>query len=260
MATPLGKSITRTWMTGKEQQAQILFPTTEIGGSINIAIKLRADTANNMEPTIQPTIIHLKQANGTRHGERNHLPIGILNSGIDVPRSGRNIDNHIGMNPQGPIVTTIPESNRANNCDILNSVSKTSDITYTSSPCHDTIKYEDENLVENLRDNKNFKNAERKKSSKVEKVGRKNSVNWNHTNSILNWNKKYSKLIHIDTNHTDSIQPILDNLTNTVSIHDSANILAIENILALLVHSLVPASPIFLYRNATYPPSLSLDA
>ena len=86
-------------MAGTEQPAQIVFPTTEIGGSVIIANTLRTDTENWMDLTIQPTIFHLNQATGPGHNERNHFPIGCLNSGIDVPRSGRNIDNPTGMNP-----------------------------------------------------------------------------------------------------------------------------------------------------------------
>ena len=52
---------------------------------------------------------------GPGHNDRNHFPIGSLNSGIDVPRSGRNIDNRTSMKPQEPIVTTIPDSNREKN-------------------------------------------------------------------------------------------------------------------------------------------------
>ena len=70
--------------------------------------------------------------------------------------------------------------------------------------------------MENLRGNNIFKNAERKNNSEVEKVGRKNLVNWNCTNSIINWNQKYSDSIHVYPNHT-----------GIGSIHDSANIRAI---------------------------------
>ena len=41
-----------------------------------------------------------------------------------------------------------------------------------------------------------FKNTERENNSEVEKVGRKNSVIWDH---------KYSDSIHVDLNHTNSI-------------------------------------------------------
>ena len=71
----------------------------------------------------------------------------------------------------------------------------------------------------------------------VEKVGRKNSINWNHTDSIVNWNRKYSDSIHVDPNHTNWNQPIPSDSTNIRSIHDSADIRAIEKILASSVHS-----------------------
>ena len=61
------------------------------------------------------------------------------------------------------------------------------------------MKSEGENLVENFRSNKTFKNAERENNSEAEKVGRKNSVIWNH---------KISGSIHIDMNHNKSNQPI----------------------------------------------------
>ena len=57
------------------------------------------------------------------------------------------------MKPQGPIVTAIPESNRANNCDILNLVSNMLDLTYRGLLWYGTMKNETGNLVEKLRDN-----------------------------------------------------------------------------------------------------------
>ena len=60
-----------------------------------------------------------------------------------------------------------------------------------------------ENLVENIRSNNISKNTECKSNFEVEKVGQKHSVNWNHTDLIINWNKKYSNPIHVDPNHTD---------------------------------------------------------
>ena len=95
-------------MVGTEQLEEILLPTTEIGGSVSIANTLRTDTDNRTDPTIQPTIVHIDQATKRVQSDQNHFPIGILNSGIGVPIYGRNIDNHTGMNPQGPIITTIP--------------------------------------------------------------------------------------------------------------------------------------------------------
>ena len=122
--------------------AQILFPTTEIGGYVSIANTLRADTENQTDPTIQPTTTHFKQATGTGNSERKHSPIGVLNICIDVPISVWNIDSHTGMNPQGPIVTMIPGSNRSNDYDIFDMVIRTSDLAYRSSACHGTIKSE----------------------------------------------------------------------------------------------------------------------
>ena len=148
-----------------------MFLTTELGGSVSITNTLRADTVNWVDPTIQPTIIHSKQATGLGKSDQNHFPIRSLNSGIHVPRSGRYIDNCTGMNPQGPIVSTIPESNRTNNFEIFVLVRKTV-LPYMSSVWHVTIKIESENLVENLRGKKS-KNAERKNNFEVEKLGAK---------------------------------------------------------------------------------------
>ena len=99
------------------------------------------------------------------------------------------------------------------------------------------------------------KNDECKNNFKVGKVERKNSIDWNQTNSILIWNQGYSESIHVDTNHTDLNQLNSDDLANIGSIHDSDNIRAIENILASPAHSPVHASPIFNYRSASDPPS-----
>ena len=76
--------------------------------------------------------------------------------------SGRNINNRTGMDPQGPIVTMIPESNRAKNCNIFDLVRKTPYFAYRGLLWYGTMKSEIENLVENLGDNKFYKNAERK--------------------------------------------------------------------------------------------------
>ena len=102
------------------------------------------------------------------------------------------------MNPQGPIVTTIPYSNMARNCDIFDLVIRTLDLAYRGLTWHRTMKSESKKL----RGNKIFENAERRNNFEVEKFGRKNSVNWNQTNSILNWNHKYPESIHVDPNHT----------------------------------------------------------
>ena len=94
------------------------------------------------------------------------------------------------MKPQEPILTTIPESNSASNCNIFKLVRRTLDLVYRGSQWHDTAKSESENLG----GNKIFRNAERENNFKVEKVGHKSSVVWNH---------KYSESIHIYPNHTN---------------------------------------------------------
>ena len=101
---------------------------------------------------------------------------------------------------------------------------------------------ENGNLVGKLRENKVFKNAERENNSNVENFGRKNSINWNHTDSILNLNQKYSDSINVDLNNTNLNQPIPADLASIGSIHDSDNICAIEKILASPVHSPIHAS------------------
>ena len=63
-----------------------------------------------------------------------------------------------------------------------------------------------------------FENAEHKNNFEVEKVGRKNSVNWSH---------KDSNLIHVDPNHAKSNTIIPENSTNLGRINYSADILAI---------------------------------
>ena len=65
-------------------------------------------------------------------------------------------------------------------------------------------------------------NSERGNNFEVEKVGRKNSVIWDH---------KDSDSIHVNPNHVKSNQLIPADSTNVVSINDLANICAIENIL-----------------------------
>ena len=67
-------------------------------------------------------------------------------------------------------------------------------------------------------------------------------------------------MIHIDSNDTNLIQPIPADSTNIGSIYDSANICAIEKILASPVHSLVNASLIFTYGSASDPPSPSHES
>ena len=67
-------------------------------------------------------------------------------------------------------MTTIPESNRANNRNILYLVVRTSDIAYRGSPWHGTMKRESVNPVGNPRGNKNVKNSEHKNNFEVEKL------------------------------------------------------------------------------------------
>ena len=218
MATPLGKIITRDWMTGMDQPAQILFPTTEIGESVKysmgIANPFRTDTENQREPTIKPTIVQFKQETGPGHIYRNHFPLRILDSGTDITRYGRNIDNHTGMNPWGPNGTIIPESNRANNCKNFDFIRRILNFSYRGSLWHDTEKGESEKLG----GNKFFEDAERENNFEVEKVGRQNYVIWNH---------KDSKSTHFDTNQTNYNQPITSDFTNIRSIHYSSDIHAI---------------------------------
>ena len=92
-----------------------------------------------------------------------------------------------------------------------------------------------------------FKNTERKNYSKVGKFGRRHSLKRSHNDTIINCNKSYFHSIIVDPNHTNFNQPITANLTNIISIHDSAYIRTIEKVLASLVHSPVHSSPIFLY-------------
>ena len=77
-------------------------------------------------------------------------------------------------------------------------------------------------------------------------------------NSKLEYKK--SDLVHADPNHTKSNQPIPAYFPNIGSIHDSSYISAIEKILAMTVHYLVHASPIFTYGRASDPPSPSHDS
>ena len=76
--------------------------TTPLGES------LRTDTSNWTDPTSQTTIAHINQVTVPGHNNWNNFPIGSLNGGIDVPRSGRNVDNRNGIILQVPIMTTIP--------------------------------------------------------------------------------------------------------------------------------------------------------
>ena len=122
LTTLLGKIIARNLMTGIEQPAQVSL-STEIGGSVKFSVGItnpfRTNTTNRTDPNIQPTTVHCKQATVLGHSDQYHTPLWSLDSGTDVPRSGRNIDNRTSMNPEGPIVTTIPYSNSAGNFNIL---------------------------------------------------------------------------------------------------------------------------------------------
>ena len=164
-------------MMGTEQTGQISLPTTEIRRSIKhlmgIANPIRTDTENLMDSTIQPTIVQLNWATATGHIDQNHSLLGTLDSGTDVPRSGRNIDNHTEMNPQGPIMNTIPKSNRANNCNIFNLVIRNFDLTNTGSLWNGTMKSKSENLVENHGGKKTSKMMSAKIISKLKKLGAK---------------------------------------------------------------------------------------
>ena len=72
---------------------------------MGIANPFTTDTENRKDPTIQPTIVHFNQATVPGHSDWNHFLLSSLYSGTDVLRSGRNIDNCTGMNPQVPIMT-----------------------------------------------------------------------------------------------------------------------------------------------------------
>ena len=100
---------------------------------------------------------------------------------------GRNTDDNIVMNPSRSMEIPQPQITRTIliNYNIFDSVSR-------GLPWHYTMKIKFENLVENLRGKKNFKNAEGENNSEVETFGHKKYVNWDHTDSVLNLNiKKY---------------------------------------------------------------------
>ena len=151
-----------------------------------------------MNPTNQPTIFNINQVTIPRHSDWKHFLIRSFNSGIYVPIYGQNIDNRTGMNPHGPIMTTIQESNRANDCNISDLVNRPLSISYRVLALYATILSE----IENCRGKK--ENAERENSFEVEKVARENSVIWN---------LKYSDSIQVDNNHTDPNQPFPDDFT-----------------------------------------------
>ena len=175
-ATPLENSNTRYQMTGMKQPVHISLPTPEIEGAVNTQWVSLTHSGTTQKIVWTPLFNQLLPSSGKWLEQDTVIgttpPLRILNSGIDVPRSGRNIDNCTGMNPQGPIVTKIPEYNRANNCNIFKLIIKPLDLAYMVLPWHDTMKSESENL----KGNKCFENAERKNNSEVEKVGPENYV------------------------------------------------------------------------------------
>ena len=63
---------------------------------------------------------------------------------------GRNTVKCTEMKPWGPIVTTIPDSNRANNCNIFNLVIKMLYLAYRGLPWYGTTKNEAGKPVETL--------------------------------------------------------------------------------------------------------------
>ena len=226
LTTPIGKRITRNLIMGTEQPAHVSLPT-EIGGHVKflvgIANSFRNHTENQTDPTIQPIIVHSNQSTRPVHSDWYYLPLRSLDSGTDVPRSRRNIDNLTGMKTQGHIGNMIPESNSASKCEIFKSTRRTYDISYRVFPYHGPEKSE----IKILGGNKTFKNADHENNFEVEKVDRKNSIILNH---------KYSDSIHVDPNHTDSNQLIPDDLKNIGSINNSDDICAIEKIILLLVN------------------------
>ena len=72
-------------MTGMEQPAQTLLPTTEKGGYVSITNIIRSDTANRTDLTIQPKIIHMSKTTGMGNSDRNPFSVVILNSGRMTP-------------------------------------------------------------------------------------------------------------------------------------------------------------------------------
>ena len=84
-------------------------------------------------------------------------PFGIQKSGNEMSVDfGQNADDILGTNPSRAIGIPRPQvtSTRLKNCNI-------SDLVRRILPWHGTMKSESENLVENLRDNKIYKNSER---------------------------------------------------------------------------------------------------
>ena len=247
MNTTIGNSINRNMMMGTEQLAQVLLPTEIVGYTtllLGIANPLNNYTENWVYPTIQPIIFQYTQATGPENSDREYFPLGSLDSGTYVPISRRNIVNRTGMNPQAPIVITIPHSNIAKNCNIFDSVSRTPDLDYRGSLWNGAEKSE----IKNLRGNNIFENAERKNNFEVEKVGREKFGIWNHKSSFL---------VQVDLNQTKSNQPISANSRNIGSINDSTDICAIEkkssSVNLVYTSSTVPALKIFTFGIASDP-------
>ena len=128
-----------------EQLSQVLLPIESWESenfSIVIAHPFSTQRSIWNDLTIQLTIVHSNQATRWGHSDRDYLPLGILKSDTDVlsKGSGRNIDNRIGVKLKGPIITIIPDTDSDSNCDIFDSVTRTSDISDRSVSWHIAIK------------------------------------------------------------------------------------------------------------------------
>ena len=154
-------------------------------------------------PNIQPTIVHSNQAKLWGHSDWYYSSLGSFNSVTDFRSggSGRNIDNRIRMNSQGPIGTIIPETNSVRRFPFRRMLY----FTNWNTTGNDARRSEDP-VCNNI-----FENSERKNNFWVEKVGRENSVIWYH---------KYSNSIHVDTNHADYNQLIPEYSTSIGLIND----------------------------------------
>ena len=114
-------------------------------------------------------MVHSNQLTVPGNSDREYFPLVSLDSGTAVPRSGRNIDNRTGMNPQVPIVTTISESNSVSNWNIFNFIRGKSDISYRFSLWHGAATSENESLGgKNI-----FEDAEHKNNIEVGNLGAK---------------------------------------------------------------------------------------
>ena len=133
MTNTLGKIIPMDLMTCMRQPAQV-FLTAKIEGSVKLSVGIskpfgKTDKIQN-EPNIQPTITQSNQSIGPGHIDWDYFPIMLVYIGTNYPRTGWNNYKRTGMNPQGPIVTTILEYNSVNNCDIFDSVRMMSGLSY----------------------------------------------------------------------------------------------------------------------------------